>query len=185
VAPGSSVVVLGCGGVGLSVVQGARLAGAARIIAVDLLEEKLALARRLGATHTIRAGDDVVTRVRELTRGQGADYSFEAVGRSQLMIQAYAAARRGGTVTIVGLGPAAESLPLNALLLAGEAKTVKGSLYGSATPHTDFPMLLELYRRGRLDLDAMVTRTYRIEEAPQAFTDLRRGLNARGVIVFD
>jgi S-(hydroxymethyl)glutathione dehydrogenase/alcohol dehydrogenase len=184
VTPGTSVAVFGCGGVGLSVVQGARLAGAARIIAVDVLDEKLAMARRCGATDTVNGKrEDALARIRELTGG-GADFAFEAVGVAALMSQTYECVRAGGTATLVGAGPLTESFALNALLAPLSGKTLKGSLYGDANPHADFPRLLELYRQKRLDLDGLVTRTYAIDEAPQAFADLAAGRNARGVIVF-
>jgi S-(hydroxymethyl)glutathione dehydrogenase/alcohol dehydrogenase len=186
VEPGTSVAVFGCGGVGLCIVQGARLAGAARIVAVDVAPGKLELARRLGASDAVDAReDDPVAAVRAITEGIGADYTFEAAGRPELVLQAWSAARRGGVVTVVGLAKLTETVSLNALLLAGDAKTLKGSVYGSANPHADFPTWLRLHALGRLDLGALVTRTYAIEEAPLAFADLERGANARGVIVFD
>lgn len=186
VEAGSSVAVFGCGGVGLCIVQGARLAGAARIVAVDVVPHKLELARRLGASDAVDAREaDPVEAVRALTDGIGADYSFEAVGRPELILKAWAACRRGGVVTVVGLAKPSEIVSLNALLLVGEAKTLKGSLYGSANPHADFPTWLRLHAQGRLDLDALVTRTYGIDQAREAFADLERGANARGLIVFD
>jgi S-(hydroxymethyl)glutathione dehydrogenase/alcohol dehydrogenase len=184
VTPGSSAAVFGCGGVGLSVIQGCRLAGADRIVAVDIAAQKLALARRFGATDTVDGGaGDAVARIRELSGG-GVDFSFEAVGVPELMSQAYECVRRGGTATIVGVGSLTQSFPMNALMVSMSGKTLKGSFYGDTNPHADFPMLLDLYRRGKLDLDGMVTTTYAIEEAPQAFADLQKGRNARGVIVF-
>jgi S-(hydroxymethyl)glutathione dehydrogenase/alcohol dehydrogenase len=185
VTPGSSVAVFGCGGVGLSTIQGARLAGAQTIIAVDLNEDKLALAKEFGATHTVNAGSDPVGPVREITGGIGVDFSFEVIGIPAVMTQAYAAARRGGTVCIVGLGKLTEVVPLNAMLLSVEGKKTIGCFYGDANFRVDMPMLLDLYKGGKLDLDRMITRTYKIDEAPQAFADLESGVNARGVIVYD
>lgn len=185
VTPGSSVAVFGCGGVGLSIVQGARLAGAATIIAIDLADHKLEMARKMGATETINGGsEDAVSKCKELTAGNGPDFTFEAVGIPDLMVQANNAARRGGTVTIVGVGKLTDSVPFNALLLSMEGKTVKGSYYGDTNFRADFPKLLGLYQAGRLNLDDMVTRTYTIDEAPQAFLDMEKALNARGVIVY-
>lgn len=185
VTPGSSVAVFGCGGIGLSIIQGARLAGAGKIIAIDLADNKLEMARSFGATHTVNGGDGMaVLKCKELTGGEGPDFTFEAVGVPQLMLEANAAARRGGTVTIVGVGPLTETVPLNALMLSMEGKTIKGCFYGDANVNHDFPMLLDLYQSGRLNLDDMVTNTYTIDEAPQAFVDMEKGLNARGVIVF-
>ncbi len=185
VTPGSSVAVFGCGGVGLSTIQGARLAGAGIIIAVDLNEDKLALAKEMGATHSVNANTDPVGPVREITNGIGVDYSFEVIGNPTVMAQAYAAARRGGTVCIVGLGKLTESVPLNAMLISVEGKKTIGSFYGNANFRVDMPMLLDLYKGGKLDLDRLITKTYRIDEALQAFADLESGVNARGVIVYD
>lgn len=184
VKTGSTVAVFGCGGVGLSTIQGARLAGASTIIAVDLADDKLALAKEFGATHTVNASQDPVGPVREITGGIGVDYSFEVIGVPAVMTQAYASARRGGTVCIVGLGRITESFPMNACLVSVEGKKTVGSFYGSANFQVDMPMLLELYRGGKLDLDRMITRTYSIDEAVQAFSDLEAGRNARGVIVY-
>ena len=185
VTPGSRVAVFGCGGIGLSIIQGARLAGASQIIGIDLADNKLEMAKQFGATHTINGGDGAaVMKVKELTSGEGADFTFEAVGVSALMLEANAAARRGGTVTIVGVGSLMETVNFNALMISMEGKTVKGSFYGDANVRHDFPMLLDLYTNGKLNLDDMITNTYSIDEAPQAIEDLQKGLNARGVIVF-
>ena len=184
VTPGSSVAVFGCGGVGLSVIQGARLAGAARIIAVAVLDSKLEMARQFGATDTLNGSDGLaVLKIHELTEG-GADFAFEAVGLAALMQQTYEAIRGGGVATLVGAGPLTETFSMNCLLAPLSGKTLKGTLYGDANPPADFPRLLELYRQGKLDLDRMVTRTYSIDEASQAFADLEQGRNVRGVIVF-
>ena len=182
--PGSVTVVFGCGGVGLAAIQGARLAGAKRIIAVDPLPAKLDYARHFGATHTVDAQQEAVAAVRELSGGWGADHTFEVTGKPAVMHQAYEAARRGGTVCIIGIGSYTESFAFNACAFAPEAKTVVGCMYGNANFRVDIPDLLDLYLAKRLDLDAMITRTYRIDEAPQAFADLEAGSNARGVIVF-
>ena len=145
VAPGSSVAVFGCGGVGLSIIQGARLAGASRIIAIDLADNKLEMARQFGATDTVNGGENnAVLACKELTGGEGVDYSFEAVGIPQLMAEANEAARRGGTVTIVGVGKLTESVPFNALMLSMSGKTVKGCYYGDGNVREDFPKLLDL-----------------------------------------
>ncbi|MAT95479.1 MAG: alcohol dehydrogenase [Halioglobus sp.] len=182
--PGSSVVVFGCGGIGLSIIQGARLAGANQIIAIDLADNKLEMARNFGATHTINSTEDSPPeKILELT-GEGADYAFEAVGVPALMQQAHQVIRRGGTVVIVGISALTDEVSFNALNLAMSAKTIKGCIYGDANPPVDFPRLLDLYKAGKLNLDDMVTRTYSIDESPQAFEDLKNNANARGVIVF-
>jgi len=185
VQPGSTVAVFGCGGVGLSVIQGARIAGADRIIAVDLADNKLEMAKEFGATDLVNAANDPVAKIQELTGGIGADYAFEAIGKSAAIEQTYQAARRGGMVIIVGAGSLVDMVSFSAMMLFAEAKTIKGCMYGSVNPRVDFPKWLDLYRRRKLDLDRMVTRTYRIDEAPQAFEDLQQGRNARGVILFD
>jgi S-(hydroxymethyl)glutathione dehydrogenase/alcohol dehydrogenase len=185
VEPGSSVAVFGCGGVGLSVIQGARIAGADRIIAVDLAANKLEMAARFGATDTVNGSEaDAIAAIKELTGGIGADYAFEAIGVPAVVQQAYMATRRGGSTVVVGVGKLNEFVNLNALMLPLEGKTVYGCMYGSCNPRVDFPKLLDLTTRGKLDLDGMVTNTYSIDEAPQAFEDLEKGINARGVITF-
>jgi len=185
VEAGSSVAVFGCGGIGLSIIQGAKLAGANQIIAIDVADNKLAMAKNFGATHVINGiQEDAVERVQALTNG-GADYAFEAVGNPKLMEAAYAAIRRKGTAVIVGVGSLSETVELNALLISLHGKTLKGSMYGDANPPVDFPKLLALYQRGELNLDDMVSATYSIDEAAQAFADLDNNVNARGVIVFD
>lgn len=185
VRPGSTVAVFGCGGVGISIIQGARISGAERIIAVDLADNKLEMAKEFGATDMVNASGDPVAKIQELTDGIGVDYSFEAIGVSKTIEQTYQAARRGGMVIIVGAGNIVDMVSFSALMLFAEAKTIKGCMYGSVNPRVDFPKWLDLYRRRKLDLDRMVTRTYKIDEAPQAFDDLQQGRNVRGVILFD
>ncbi|MFQ5416133.1 MAG: zinc-binding dehydrogenase, partial [Myxococcota bacterium] len=186
VAPGSTVAIFGAGGIGLSIIQGCRIAGAKQIIAIDVADNKLEMARQFGATDTVNGStDNGVLKCKELTGGLGPDYTFEAVGIPSLMAESYAAARRGGTVTIVGVGKLTENVPFNALMLSLEGKTVKGSYYGDTNFHHDFPMILDLYTAGKLNLDDMVTTTYGIEEAPKAFDDMEAGKNARGVILYD
>lgn len=186
VKPGSTVAVFGCGGVGLAVIQGARVAGADRIIAVDLAANKLEMAVKFGATDTVDASSsDPIERVKQLTGGMGADYAFEAIGVPSVIEQSYRATRRGGTTTVVGVGKLTENVQFNALMLALEGKTIHGCNYGSVNPREDFPKLIGLYERGKLDLEGMITNTYSIDEAPKAFEDLQNGVNARGVIVFD
>jgi len=185
VTPGSTVAVFGCGGIGLSIIQGCRIAGAATVIAVDVADNKLEMARQFGATETINGSDGLaVPGIHTLVPG-GVDFAFEAVGIGALMEQTYNAIRGGGTATLVGAGPITESFSMNALLASLSGKKLQGCLYGDANPHADFPRLLALYKNGQLDLDNMVTSTYTIDEATQAFADMEKGLNARGVILFD
>ncbi|MFT3820016.1 MAG: Zn-dependent alcohol dehydrogenase [Rubrivivax sp.] len=183
--PGAVCVVFGAGGVGLNAIQGCALSGAAMIVAVDLNDAKLTLARAFGATHVFNpgGGDDVVKALRKLTGG-GADFAFECVGYGQLLAQAYGSLRKGGTAVMVGVARAEDMTQVRTKTLVFDEKTLTGSLYGGARPRVDFPRLLGLYKAGRLKLDELVTHRYRIDEAPQAFDDLAGGRNARGVIVF-
>jgi len=181
--PGSTAVVFGCGGVGLSAIQGARIAGAERVIAVDTLDAKLAMAKQFGATDVIRFNEDCVKTLKKLTDG-GPDYAFECVGSGDLAGVAYRAIRRGGTAVVVGVARPAENTSLRTMTLVFEEKTLTGSYFGSCVPRVDFPRMLGLYLGGQLRLDEMITRRYAVDEAPQAFADLESGKNARGVIVF-
>jgi S-(hydroxymethyl)glutathione dehydrogenase / alcohol dehydrogenase len=176
--------VFGCGGVGLNVIQGARIAGAARVIAVDLSAEKMELARSFGATDTVSPGGDAVKEILDMTGGIGADYTFEVVGNGKLIEACFKATRMNGQCVLVGVGRLDDRFSFNAMILPFTSKTIKGCMYGSANFKVDFPMYLELYRQKKLDLDRLVTRTYTIDEAPEAFADLESGKNARGVIVY-
>ena len=183
VEPGSTVAVFGCGGVGLNVIQGCRIAGAAQIIAVDLSAEKMEMAKAFGATDTVTPDGNPVKEIRTLTNGIGADYAFDVVGHSKIIEACIKCTRRNGMAVLVGVGNFEDKFSVNAAILPFTAKTIKGCMYGSANFKADFPMYLELYRQGKLDLDKLVTRTYTLDEAPQAFADLESGKNARGVIV--
>lgn len=185
VQPGSSVAVFGCGGVGISVIQGARIAGARQIIAVDLNDEKLETARKFGATHTIAGSGDTVKEIKQLTGRRGADYTFEAIGLGAIAEQAFAATRNGGQCTLIGMGKRNDRFSFDPFTFPLFAKTVHGCLYGNANPAIDFPKMLDLYSAGKLDIEGMITKTYTIDEAPQAFEDLANGRNARGVIVYE
>ena len=184
VAPGESVAVFGVGGVGLSALLGARAAGAYPLIAVDLSEEKLALARGLGAHHAVDARQgDVVAVVRELTRG-GVEYAIESVGSERVLAQAYAATRRGGTTVTVGLPPPDRMFSVPAVSLVAEERTVKGSYMGSAVPSRDLPRFIAMYRAGLLPVDKLLTHRLPFEEINQGFDRLARGEGIRQVIVF-
>jgi S-(hydroxymethyl)glutathione dehydrogenase/alcohol dehydrogenase len=186
VEAGASVVIIGCGGVGLNVVQGARLAGAGRIIACDLVDRKLEFATEFGATHTINAKrENVVDRVRELTGGRGADYAFDAIGSEQTTLQIVDAIRNGGTAVIVGMAPMNVRAPITPYTMALQEKTLKGTLYGSIRPLVDMPQLVDLYMDGKLKIDQLVSRTYKIEEINEGFQRMLSGEVARGVIVFN
>jgi S-(hydroxymethyl)glutathione dehydrogenase/alcohol dehydrogenase len=181
VEPGSTVAVFGCGGVGIATIQGARIAGAARIFAVDISDEKLELAKRFGATEVVKA-EDAPKQLMALTDGIGVDYAFEAIGIGAVVEAAIQATRRGGTTVAVGVGKLTDSIKLNALVFPLSGKTLASCMFGSANPQLDFPKMLALYRGGKLDLQGMVTKTYSIDEAPQALKDLELGKNTRGVI---
>jgi len=185
VEPGSSVAVFGCGGVGLSAIQGARIAGAGRIIAVDTLPAKLDMAKQFGATDTLlaRPGEDLVKPLKKLTGG-GPDYAFECVGSGELASLAYRAIGRGGMAVVVGVAKPADSTSIRSMTTVFEEKTLTGSYFGSCVPRVDFPRMLALYLKGALKLEELITRRYRVDEAPQAFADLESGRNARGVITF-
>lgn len=185
VEPGATVAVFGCGGVGLNVIQGAAIAGAERILAIDTVQAKLDLARRFGATDTLLAapGQDPTKEIKKMTAG-GPDYAFECVGAGALAELAYKAIRRGGKAVIVGVARPTDNASFRPMTMVFEEKTLQGSYFGSCVPRVDFPRMLQLYMAGRLKLDELITRRYRIDEAPQAFADLEAGRNARGVIVF-
>ena len=186
VRPGDTVLVLGCGGVGLAAIQGARLAGAARIIAADRVAAQLPAAVANGATDTIDAGEaDVAAAVRDLTGGAGADHGIEVVGKSATIRAAYDATRRGGRVTLVGSAAVADSVSFPALMLMTEGKRIQGSVYGASNPPRDIPVLADLAQRGRLDLEALVTRRIGIDDVEAAFTDMTDGRGARSVVCFE
>src|SRR5688572_8839390 len=185
VAPGSTVAVFGCGGVGLNVVQGARIAGAERIIAIDTVPAKLEMAKQFGATDVILTspGEDVAKNLKKLTNG-GPDYAFECVGNGELAAAAYRAIRRGGLAVVVGVAKASDSTAVRTMTLPFEEKTLTGSYFGSCVPRFDFPRMLGLYMGGKLMLDELITRRYAIDEAPQAFRDMEEGRDRKSVIVF-
>jgi S-(hydroxymethyl)glutathione dehydrogenase / alcohol dehydrogenase len=184
VTPGSSVAVIGCGGVGQSVVQGARIAGAAVIAAVDPAADRRASSLQLGATHAIDPGDaDPVAQVRELTGGRGADFTFEVVGRPELMVQAYDMARVAGAVTLVGMPAAGDTVTLPALGAVFSGKRIQGSAVGGAQILRDFPRFIRLAESGRLDLGALVSRHLALDEINDAIDALRRADGVRTVIV--
>lgn len=185
VGRGDSVAVIGCGGVGIAAVAGARLAGAAKIIAVDLDPRKLEQATALGATHTIDASkDDVVTKVQELTDTFGADVVIEAVGRPETWEQAFYARDLAGTVVLVGVPTPDMKVPELPLIdVFGRGGSLKSSWYGDCLPSRDFPMLVDLYRQGRLDLDAFVTERIGIDDVEAAFDKMHGGDVLRSVVM--
>jgi Zn-dependent alcohol dehydrogenase len=183
--PGSTVVVFGAGGVGLSAVMAARLSGAQHVVAVDPVASKRELALEVGATHVVDPGQDDAGRlVAGLTKGDGADVAIESAGRTALVAEAFAATRRGGTIVCVGIPSADATVALPGPALVRHEKIVTGSLYGSCRAQNDMPRVLDLYAEGRLPLDRLVTRTYELDDINRAFEDMVAGKLARGVITF-
>jgi S-(hydroxymethyl)glutathione dehydrogenase/alcohol dehydrogenase len=184
ISPGSSVAVVGCGGVGQSVIQGARIAGAARIIAVDPVELKRKAAEQQGATDLVDpTRGDPAAQVKALTAGRGADYAFEVLGRPDTMAQAIAAARRGGTVVIVGMPKWDDKIELSAFGLFYESKRLLGCVAGSAQVRRDVPRLVDLAETGRLDLNALITRRIKLDGVNDAFRAMEAGEVIRSVIL--
>lgn len=185
VTPGSAVAVFGMGGVGLSAVMGARAAGAYPIIAVDLLDEKLALALSVGATHTVNAGaTNPVEAVREITKG-GAAYVFESVGSERVLIQAYESTGRGGMTITMGLPHPSKQLSISAVSLVVEERTLKGSYMGSAVPRRDIPRFIRMYQAGLLPVDRLHTHTLSLNEINAGFDRLASAEAVRQIITFE
>ena len=184
VEPGSTVAVFGCGGVGLAAVQGARVAGARMIIAVDVFEHKLATARELGATHVVDGSSgDPVRAIRDMTEG-GVDYAFEAIGLKKTQEQAFDAVRAGGACTLIGLSPVGTKLEIDSRAIMGDKK-LQGSTMGSNRFKVDMPQYVDLYFQGRLKLDEMVSRRARLEDVNDAFRAMEDGEVVRTVLMFD
>jgi S-(hydroxymethyl)glutathione dehydrogenase / alcohol dehydrogenase len=183
VRPGSSVVVFGCGGVGISAIQGAKVAGAAEIVAVDLVDAKLKDAQRFGATHAVKP-DDLGDAVATLTGGDGFDYAFEAIGNPNTMRAAFDNTRRGGTTCIVGVGSQEQKIEFNAFEVFFAEKNFTGSYYGSADVRVDFDRMLRLWKTGRLDLEGMISRRITLDDVNDAVAALKAGEVIRQVITF-
>ncbi|GHB59603.1 oxidoreductase [Streptomyces umbrinus] len=184
VGRGDSVAVIGCGGVGDAAVVGSHLAGAAKIIAVDIDDRKLATARKLGATHTVNSKEvDPVDAIRELTGGFGADVVIDAVGRPETYRQAFYARDLAGTVVLVGVPNPEMKLELPLLDVFGRGGALKSSWYGDCLPSRDFPLLIDLYLQGRLDLDAFVSETITLDGVEDAFARMNKGDVLRSVVM--
>ncbi|MEV4704050.1 alcohol dehydrogenase catalytic domain-containing protein [Actinoplanes sp. NPDC049316] len=182
VAAGDSVVVIGLGGVGLSVVTAARAAGAATVVAVDVSEGKKALAEAAGATDFVVSGENLSKDIRSRTDGRGADHAFECVGRAATIRAAWRATRRGGRVTVVGMGRADDMVQLSALDIFSSARTLQASVYGSADPDAEVPALAADVVSGALRLDHLVTDRIGLGDVPAAFDRMARGEGARSVV---
>jgi NDMA-dependent alcohol dehydrogenase len=185
VGVGESVAVVGCGGVGLNAVQGARLAGAGTIVAIDLHDERLEMAQSLGATHVMRPGDGTVRRVRDLLGGRGVDVALDVVGRPESIRDAVSMTRRGGRVVLVGAAGDEVQLSIPAFTgIVMTEKMIRGSLYGSTNVRRDVPRLVQLYEAGRLKLDELVTAVFPFHEVNEAVDYCRLEKGARAVIAF-
>lgn len=184
VKPGESVVVFGCGGVGLNILQGAALCGAETIIAVDTNPTKMEIARQFGATHTVLSSESPIKAIRELTGGRGAEHAFEAVGIPELQEQAFKAIRPGGTLTLAGLSAMGSGTNLPGAIITRQEKVIKGSYYGTVNASRDFPMLLDLYMAGKLKLDELISQQYPLSQINEAYAAMLSGTVARGVVVF-
>jgi len=184
VRPGESVAVYGAGGVGLNIIQGARLCGADPIIAVDTQQAKMDIAREFGASHSLMSDEHTVDAIRRLTGGRGADHVFESVGLPKLQELALDALRPGGTLTLVGLSPMGTGTNLPGAIITRSEKTIRGSYYGTVNPRRDFARFIDLYLANKLKLDELVTRRYRLDEINEAYAAMLGGEVARGVIVF-
>ena len=184
VQPGDSVAVIGCGGVGLNVLQGARIAGATTIVAVDVKSAALDFARKFGATHTVNARtEDAVARVKALTGG-GAHWAFEAYGGGATTRMAVDMLRKRGTAVIVGIAPIGDDAVIEPVVITRMEKTIRGCYYGTARPRQDMPRIADWYGRGLLDIDGLVTRRYPLADINRAYEDLDTDAVGRGVIVF-
>jgi S-(hydroxymethyl)glutathione dehydrogenase/alcohol dehydrogenase len=185
IEPGSTVAVFGCGGVGISAIQGARLAGARKIIAVDQFETKLAMARRFGATDTIDASHaDAVEAIKGMTDGAGVDYSFEAVGVKKLAEQCFDCIKPGGTATIIGMIPVGQKVELDGPKFLTERK-IQGTMMGGNRFRIDMPRYIDYYLQGRLNLDDMISRRGKLEDVNEAFRAMKAGEVARTVLMFE
>ncbi len=186
VQPGSTVAVIGCGGVGLNVIQGAALAGARQIIAIDLLPNKLDFAKTFGATHFVNPSqDDAFKAVLELTGGRGVDYAFEVISTAKTIELAFKMTARRGTCTIVGLAPESARLTLNPNIFSMMEKRLIGSYYGSARPRIDMPRLIDLYMDKKIKIDELVSRTFSLDGVNEAYDLLKQGSVARSVVTFN
>lgn len=184
VMPGSSVAVFGAGGVGLSTVMGAKVAGATTIIAIDPHESRRQAALDLGATHALDASLTTNDEIRNLTDGRGADYVFEAIGNPKVQEQCLDAARPGGEIIFSGLSAMGSTTNLPGSILVRQEKTVKGSYYGSANPPVDFVQYADWYEKGMLPLEKLITHRYELDQINEAFADMLAGKIRRGVVVF-
>lgn len=182
--PGATVAVFGCGGIGLNIVQGAKIAGALKIIAIDTVDSKLDFAREFGACETINASEnDPVEAIKDLTNDLGVDYAFEAIGLPEPIEQSFDSTRKGGTCVVVGIARPDARAKINVNQLVYAEKTLKGSIYGSTRPRIDLQLLIDMHRAGKLELDRLLTRTYPLSQINEAYAALERGEVARSLVM--
>ncbi|RRQ80001.1 Zn-dependent alcohol dehydrogenase [Streptomyces griseofuscus] len=185
VRPSDTVLVLGCGGVGLNAIQGARLAGARQIIAADIFDERLRQARVFGATDLINNGrESLADRVRELTDGRGVEIAVEAIGLPRTIEAAYDVLARGGTAVVAGQVADGMRISIDPFVMSDQELSLIGSNYGSSKPDSDFPLLIDHYMNGRIDLDSLVTRVIELKDINEAFDQMKRGIGIRSVITY-
>jgi NDMA-dependent alcohol dehydrogenase len=189
VEPGETVIIMGIGGIGINAVQGAAFAGASHVIAVDPVPFKLEKARELGATETFSSIEEANEFAKTVTNGQGADKAIVTIGvtTGEHVAQAFQAVRKAGVVIVTGLGDITDQtgIPISVGELTLFAKEIKGALFGDSNPHTDIQRMLRLYQEGKLKLDELVTRRYKLDEIQQGYDDMHAGKNIRGVIVYE
>ena len=181
--PGESTAIFGCGGVGLNILQGARLSSSYPIIAVDSDSAKEPIAKSFGATHFVKAGENAIDNIKELTGGRGVEYSFDAVGAPAVQEEAYKAARPGGALVIVGVAPKGSETKFPGLDIHANEKRILGCFFGSTDPYREFPRLLQLYRTGQLMVDELISQRYPLSQINEAYADLLTGGHKRGVLV--
>jgi NDMA-dependent alcohol dehydrogenase len=186
ITPGSSVLVIGAGGIGTNIIQGAVSVNASIIIAADRFDQKLEWSRSFGATHTINVDkENLVEKVMEITDNMGVNYAFEAISRPETIAMAFDATAKLGKVVVVGLTPSHfDSIPISPLNLVLTQKTLMGSIYGTSNARIEIPKLLYMYKRGQIKLDELITNTYSLNEINQGYDDLLAGKNIRGVVKF-
>jgi S-(hydroxymethyl)glutathione dehydrogenase / alcohol dehydrogenase len=184
VSGGSTVAVIGCGGIGLNIIQGCRIAGAANIIAIDIMDSKLEMASQFGATHTINSKEvDLDEAIKEITKGEGVEYAFEAIGVPAAATQAFNITRAGGTTVVVGMHPLGSEISLPGPAFLQEKKLI-GCMYGSTRFREHMPKLIDLFLQDRLDLTSLVSRRLKLEDVNEAFRSMKAGEVARSVIEF-
>lgn len=185
IRPGVTVAVFGCGGVGLSAIQGARLLNASRIIAVDILDQKLQFSVQFGATDIVNADkEDPVEAIKGLTHG-GVEYAFDTFGSVVTTTQAFQSLRPTGVGVVIGLAPVGDVVPVDLVDLVRNQKTITGSYYGATSPHESFRRLVTFYRQGRVDVEKLITRRYSLDDINDGFSAIEGGEDGRGVLIFD